>query len=76
VEISSSVKKYDPTYNIVIKAYKSKDVSGLTHLTANERFEKWFDAEGTFVKKPFDNWLGTHIISEEKALASGKKKKK
>jgi len=75
VEIASSVKKYDPTYNLVLKAYKTKNVSDLTNLTAKEGFEKWFDVEGTFVKKPFDNWLGTHVISGEKALASGKKQK-
>lgn len=69
------MKKYDPTYNIAIKAYKSKEVSDLTHLTAKDRFEKWFDAEGTFVNKPFDNWLGAHIVSAEKALVSGKKRK-
>jgi hypothetical protein len=75
VEIASSVKKYDPTYNIALKAYKTKDVTDLTHLTAKDGFQKWFDVEGTFVKEPFDNWLGTHVISAEKALTSGKKKK-
>jgi hypothetical protein len=45
-------------------------------VTTKKGFNEWFDVEGTFVKKPFDNWLGDNIISAEKQLVAGKSKKK
>jgi hypothetical protein len=75
MEISTSVKKYDPTYRVTFRAYRTSDVSQLAKVEAQESFAKWFDAEGTFVKKPFDNWLGQNIIKAEVQLTSGKKKK-
>jgi hypothetical protein len=70
------VKKYDPTYNVVFRAYKKSDITNVAHVTTKKGFNEWFDVEGTFVKKPFDNWLGDNIISAEKQLAAGKSKKK
>jgi hypothetical protein len=75
VEISTSVKKYDPKYNVTIRAYQSADVTNLAHVTAAKGFGSWFDAEGTFVKKQFENWLGENVIKAEKQLISGKAKK-
>ena len=75
MEISSSVKKYDPTYNVVIRAYRTADVTNLAHVTAAKGFRSWFDAEGMFVKKQFENWLGENVLKAEKQLISGKAKK-
>ena len=69
------MKKNDPTYNIVFRVYKTSDVTNLINITTKKSFADWFDTEGTFVKQPFDKWLGVNIISAEKQLASGKKKK-
>jgi hypothetical protein len=69
------VEKYDPTYNVVFRMFKTKDATQLAHITTKKSFASWFDAEGTFVKKPFDNWLGDNVISVEAQLKSGKKKK-
>lgn len=76
VEITTSVKKYEPTYNVVFRAYKKSDITNVANVTTKMGFNAWFDVEGTFVKKPFDNWLGDNVISVEKQLAAGKSKKK
>ena len=68
------MKKYDPTYNVVIRVYWADDVTKLAHTTATKSFASWFDTEGTFVKKLFDNWLGDHVIKVETQLTSKKKK--
>jgi Microsomal signal peptidase 25 kDa subunit (SPC25) len=67
------VEKYDPTYNVVFRMFKTKDATQLEHITTKKSFANWFDAEGTFVKKPFDNWLGVNVIGVEVLLTSGKK---
>ena len=69
------MKKYDPTYNVVIRAYQSADVTNLVNITTAKGFASWFDVEGTFVKKPFEDWLGENIIKAERQLISGKAKK-
>jgi len=48
----------------------------VANVTANKSFGAWFNAEGTFIKKPFENWLGENVVKAEKQLASGKGKKK
>jgi hypothetical protein len=68
------VKKYDPTYNVVLRAYKKSDITNVANVSTKKGFSEWFDVEGTFVKKPFDNWLGDNIMGAEKQLAAGKKK--
>lgn len=69
------MKKYDPTYNVVFKAYRTSDPTKLAHVSTKGKFANWFDSEGTFVKKPFDNFLGDNIIATETQLTTGKKKK-
>lgn len=75
MEISTSAKKYDPTYNVIFRAFRTSDVTQFAKVEAKDSFAKWFDVEGTFVKKPFDNWLGQNIVKAEVQLTSGKKKK-
>jgi hypothetical protein len=75
VEISTFVKKYDPMYNVVIRAYQTADVTNLVNIPAAKGFASWFDAEGTFVKKPFEDWLEENVIKAEKQLISRKVKK-
>ena len=70
------MKKYDPTYNVVFRASKPSDKTMIANVTAKQSFGAWFDSEGTFVKKPFENWLGENVASAEKQMVSGKRKKK
>ena len=70
------MKKYDPTYNITIRLHKKSDISIVANVTTKRSFADWFDEEGTFVKKPFDDWLGVNIVEAEKKLAAGKRKKR
>jgi Microsomal signal peptidase 25 kDa subunit (SPC25) len=44
-------------------------------VSVKKGFADWFDEEGTFVKKPFDNWLGSNIVEAEKKLVAAKSKK-
>ena len=71
----TSVKKYDPTYNVVLRAYKPADATKVAKVTVKRSFAEWFDTEGTFVKKPFEKWLGENAANVEKQLAEGKRKK-
>jgi len=61
---------------VVFRAYRKKEYTKVAHVSTSKTFASWFDEEGTFVKKPFDNWLGDNVIELEKQLTSGKKKKK
>ena len=76
MEISTAVKKYDPIYNITFRLYKKSDISNAVSVTTKKSFGGWFDEEGAFVKKPFDNWLGINIIEVEKKLTAGKERKR
>lgn len=69
------MKKYDPTYNVVLRAHKMQDMKDITTITIKKIFADWFDTEGTFVKKPFDDWLSQAVLSAEKQLGQGKRKK-
>ena len=70
------MKKYDPMYNVAFRAYKKSDITNVANVTTKKGFNDWFDVDGTFVKKPFDNWLRDNVISVEKQLVGGKSKKK
>ena len=76
MEISTSAKKYDPTYNITFRLYKKSNISNIANVTTKRSFADWFDDEGTFVKKRFDDWLGVNILEAEKKLAVEKRKKR
>jgi hypothetical protein len=75
--ISTSIKKYDPTYNATFRVYrtKGKDITELVKVKSSKSFANWFDVEGTFVKKPFQTWLADNVKKAEKLLVQGKKKK-
>jgi len=65
----------------VFRAYRPSEYTKtgntkVANTTTKKSFAAWFDAEGTFVKKPFDNWLGDNITNAEMQLVSGKVKKK
>jgi hypothetical protein len=76
------VQKYDPTYNITVRVYKKSEVKNksevptVANVTAKKAFADWFDEQGTFVKKPFDNWLGSNIIEAEEKMVAAKSKKR
>jgi hypothetical protein len=70
------VKKHDPMYNVVFRAYNPKDITNVANVTTKKSFAAWFDTEGTLVNKPFDNWLAENVVNVEKQLESGKTKKK
>jgi Microsomal signal peptidase 25 kDa subunit (SPC25) len=76
IEISTSVRKYDPTYNTTLRLYKKSEITNVANVSAKKAFADWFDEEGTFVKKPFDNWLSINIIEAEKKLVAAKSKKR
>ena len=63
-------------YRVVFRAYKKKQYTNVAHVSTSKMFAAWFDEEGTFVKKPFDKWIGDKVIEVEKQLTSAKKKKK
>jgi Microsomal signal peptidase 25 kDa subunit (SPC25) len=69
------VKKYDPTYNIDFRLYENWVASGAANVIDKKSFAEWFDKEGTFVRKPFNTWLGINIVELEKKLVAGKRKK-
>jgi hypothetical protein len=70
------VKKYDPTYNIDFRLYENWFALGAVNVIAKKSFADWFDEEGTFVKKPFDTWLGVNIVELEKKFVARKQKKR
>ncbi|KAK0510816.1 hypothetical protein JMJ35_006368 [Cladonia borealis] len=59
LSISSSVTKHIPIYNITVT---STDPTGReTKTQLSSPFTRWFDADGFFIAKPFQQWLAAEI---------------
>jgi hypothetical protein len=51
------------------------EVPTVANVQAKKAFADWFDEGGTFVKKPFDKWMGSCILEAEKKMVTAKLKK-
>ena len=59
VSIASNVKKHTPLYNITVHQKNPTEEKEPLKLSAS--FTRWFDQDGGFVAKPFQQWLATEI---------------
>lgn len=59
LSIASSIKKHTPIYNITARYSTSRGDWKTLELRAP--FTRWFDADGFFVAKPFQQWLASEI---------------
>lgn len=59
LSIASSVTKHTPIYNITVQQKLATGKVDTTKLSAP--FTRWFDADGCFVAKPFQQWLAKEI---------------
>ena len=59
--MSSSVAKHTPIYNLTVTY---QDPSGKEEKKEiSSRFTRWFDHDGFFVAKPFQQWLASEILA-------------
>ncbi|KAF6236535.1 hypothetical protein HO173_005316 [Letharia columbiana] len=59
LSIASSVAKHTPIYNITVEYSNSKGETKTLKLSSP--FTRWFDVNGFFVAKPFQQWLALEI---------------
>ncbi|KAM0793884.1 signal peptidase complex subunit 2, partial [Usnea florida] len=59
LSIASSVAKHNPIYNITVD-YSNAD-GEVKRLEFSSPFTRWFDVNGFFVAKPFQQWLASEI---------------
>ena len=59
VSIASNVKKHTPLYYITVQQKNSTGDKEPLKLSAS--FTRWFDQDGSFVAKPFQQWLATEV---------------
>lgn len=59
LSIGSSVAKHTPTYNITVEYSNPKGETQTLKLSSP--FTRWFDIDGFFVAKPFQQWLASEI---------------
>ena len=60
VSIASHTKKYDPTYRLTVKISTSPTAAE-KKLEISSPFTRWFDSDGYFVAKPFQQWLASEV---------------
>ncbi len=60
ISIASHTQKYDPTYRLTVNVSSSRTTTART-LEISSPFTRWFDADGYFVAKPFQQWLASEI---------------
>ncbi|MCJ1449809.1 hypothetical protein MMC28_000137 [Mycoblastus sanguinarius] len=59
LSIASNVTKHTPLYNLTVRHTNGKGEETKTQLSAP--FSRWFDVNGFFVAKPFQQWLASEI---------------
>ena len=60
ISIASHTKKYDPTYRLTVKVSASSKAQEKT-MEISSPFTRWFDGDGYFVAKPFQQWLASEV---------------
>lgn len=60
ISIASHTQKHDPTYRLTVKVTSSRTATPRT-LEVSSPFTRWFDTDGYFVAKPFQQWLASEI---------------
>ena len=73
LSIASSVTKYVPIYSITV-TYESPGKEANT-LKLPSPFAAWFDADGSFIAKPSQQWLASEIPLISQADAQNKTSK-
>jgi len=53
------VNKHTPVYNVTVRQSVTQGNEETFNISAP--FTRWFDADGFFVAKPFQQWLATEI---------------
>ncbi|CAF9938127.1 hypothetical protein IMSHALPRED_000681 [Imshaugia aleurites] len=59
LSIASSVAKYTPIYNITVEYTNAEGETKTLRLSSP--FTRWFDNDGFFVARPFQQWLASEI---------------
>ena len=57
--VASSVAKHIPVYNVRVEHFNTQ--GEIKTLELSSPFTRWFDANGLFVAKPFQQWLASEI---------------
>lgn len=57
--MASSVAKHTPIYNLTVSYTNSKGVEKKLELSSP--FTRWFDVDGFFIAKPFQQWLASEV---------------
>lgn len=60
IQIASHTEKYDPTYRLTVNVSGSRTAKPKT-LEISSPFTRWFDSDGFFVAKPFQQWLASEV---------------
>ena len=60
ISIASHTQKYDPTYRLTVNI-SSPGTPAPKTLEISSSFTRWFDSDGFFVAKPFQQWLASEI---------------
>ena len=60
ISIASHTRKYDPTYRLTVNISSSRTATPKT-LEISSPFTRWFDTDGYFVAKPFQQWLASEV---------------
>lgn len=60
ISIASHTQKYDPTYRLTVKVSSSRAATPKT-FEISSPFTRWFDSDGYFVAKPFQQWLASEL---------------
>ena len=57
--MASSVAKHTPIYNLTVSYTNSKGAEKKLELSSP--FTRWFDVDGFFIAKPFQQWLASEV---------------
>ena len=71
LSIASHVTKHVPVYNLTVRYSNSKGEE--TKLQLSSPFTRWFDVDGFFVAKPFQQWLASEVPLVRQMSSQGKR---